>query len=113
MAKRKRVKKLSLDEIAAELAEVARIGEVFVDGELVKNAYMAYAVNFMCGDDMDYNPVTTVPLKKTLMRLERLSRVPCSTTIWRRRPDDPKSGEALLSGFMTSPQGGGKPAAQP
>ncbi len=110
MAKKKKPRKLSLDEIATELAEVARVGEVFVDGELVKNVYMAYATNFMCGDDMDYNPVTTVPLKKTLMRLERLSRVPCSTTIWRRRPDDPRSGEVALSGFMTSPQGGSKPA---
>ncbi len=108
-AKKKRTVRLSLEEIAAALAEVARVGEVFVDGELVKNAYMAYATDFMCGDDMDYNPVTTVPLKKTLMRLERLSRVSCSTTIWRRRPDDPKSGEVLLSGFMTSPQGGGPP----
>jgi hypothetical protein len=103
-------KKLSVQEVAAELAEVARVGELFVDGELVKAAWMPYADNFTCGDDMDYNEVATVPLKKTLMRLERLCRVPCSTVIWRRRPDDPGSGEAVLLGSYGNPQTGDKPA---
>jgi hypothetical protein len=103
-------RKMTVQQIAAELAEVARVGEVFVDGELVKNAWMPYADDFMCGDDMDYNEVTSTPLKKTLMRLERLSRVPCSTLIWRRRPDDRKSGEVLLIGSYGSPQAGSKPA---
>lgn len=105
-----RAKRLTLREISTELAEVARAGSIFVDGELVKEAYMPYARGFTCGDDMDFNPVPTVPLKKTLMRLERFSRVPCATTIWRRRPDDPKCGEALLAGFASPPQAGSKPA---
>jgi hypothetical protein len=110
IARARFVKRLTVKEISAELAEVARAGSIFVDGELVKEAYMPYARAFTCGDDMDFNPVATVPLKKTLMRLELLSRVPCATTVWRRRPDDPKSGEALLSGFASSPQAGDKPA---
>jgi hypothetical protein len=101
---------MTVQQIAAELAEVARVGEVFVDGELVKSAWMPYADDFMRGDDMDYNEVATIPLKKTLMRLERVSRVPCSTLVWRRRPDDRGSGEALLCGSYSSPQAGDKPA---
>jgi len=103
-------KKMTVQQIAAELAEVARVGEVFVDGEQVKKAWMPYAEGFMCGDDMDYNEVATIPLKKTLIRLERLSRVPCSTVIWRRRPDDRKSGEVVLLGSYGCPQAGDKPA---
>ena len=114
MAKKKARKKgagrLTLAEIQKELAEVARVGQVFLDGEWVRNAYSPYAETFMTGDDIDYNPEACVPLKKTLMRLERLSRVPCSTTVWRRRPDDPGSGEAVLCGFLSSPQAGGKPS---
>jgi hypothetical protein len=108
-APKSRGRKMSVQEIAAELAEVARVGEAFIDGELVRAAWMPYAQNFMAGDDMDYNEVTTTPLKKSLMRLERLSRVPCSTVIWRRRPDDPGSGEAVLLGSYGSPQTGNKP----
>ncbi len=110
MAEKKTAGKLTVQQIAAELAEVARVGEIFVDGEQVKSAWMPYAETFMRGDDMDYNEVATVPLKKTLLRLERLCRVPCSTVIWRRRPDDPGSGEALLLGSYGCPQSGDKPA---
>lgn len=109
-AKKKTQKSMTVDEIAAELAETARIGEVFVDGELVKEAWMPYAREFMCGDEMDFNEVATVPIKKTLMRLERLCRVPCSTVIWRRRADYPDSGEPLLIGAYGDPLSCDKPA---
>ena len=109
MIAKKTTRKLTLAEIKAELAEVGRIGQVFVDGDLCRNAYQPYADTFMTGDDMDFNPETALPLKKTLLRLERVSRVPCSTTLWRRRPDDPSSGEALFFGTASSPLAGGKP----
>jgi len=108
-AKRKD-RKLTLAEIKAELAEVARIGQVFVDGDLCREAYQPYAETFMTGDDMDFNPAAGVPLKQVLLRLERVSRVPCSTALWRRRPDAPSSAEALLFGTTSSPQAAGKPA---
>jgi hypothetical protein len=104
-------RKMTLDEIKHELAEVARIGQVFVEGDLCRQAWKPHAVNFMKGDDMDYDPVPTVPLKKTLLRLEMLGRVPCCATLWRRRPDLPDRGEALLFGRVgSSPDGGDKPA---
>lgn len=104
-----RTKTLTLAEIKRELAEVARIGQAFVDGDQARAAYHPHADAFRQGDDMDFNPETTVPLKKTLLRLERVSRIPCSTTLWRRRPDDPSAGEALLFGSQASPSATGKP----
>jgi hypothetical protein len=97
-------------EIKAELAEVARIGQAFIDGDLLRRALQPYAETFMTGDDLDMNPETCVPLKKTLFRLERLSRVPCSTTLWRRRPDMPACAEAVLFGSWRSPM---SPEAKP
>lgn len=102
-------RRLTLADIKHELAEVARIGQVFVDGDLCRRALKPYAQTFMTGDDMDFDPEACVPLKKTLMRLERICRVPCSTTIWRRRPDMPDRVEALIFGAYSSPMSDGKP----
>ena len=105
-----KAKTLPLAEVQRELAEVARVGEMFLDGDLARRAYHPHAVNFMCGDDMDFDPEAFMPLKKTMLRLERLARVPCATTLWRRRPDLPWAGEALIFGGFASPHGGSKPA---
>ena len=105
-----RRRRLTVAEIKRELAEVARIGKVFVDGDLCRQALQPYAQTFLTGDDLDLNPEACVPLKKTLLRLERLSRVPCATALWRRRPDVPSSAEALLFGAAGSPLGSDKPA---
>lgn len=107
----RQVKKMTMDELKAELKEVVRIGQMFIDGDLCRKVWHPHAEKFMCGDDMDYNPEATVPLKKTLFRLERLARVPCCVSLWRRRPDFPESGEALLFGQLPSPLGGDKPSA--
>jgi len=104
-------KTLSLAEVKRELAEVARVGQMFVDGDLARKVYHPHSKTFMCGDDMDFNPEAFMPLKKTMLRLERLSRVPCATTLWRRRPDKPNCGEATIFGVFASPHGGNKPAA--
>ena len=103
-------KRLTLAEIKRELAEVARIGQTFVDADLCLKAYHPHADCFMEGDDMDYDPAAGVPLKKTLLRLERVARIPCSTTLWRRRPDDPATAEALLFGWQASPSATAKPS---
>jgi hypothetical protein len=96
-------------EVRKELGEIARIGQMFVEGDLCRRIWMKHSENFKCGDDMDYNPKACVPLKKTLMRLERLCPFPCSTTLWRRRPDSPDRGEAILFGMHPAPTGGDKP----
>jgi hypothetical protein len=112
VAKRKspKTKTCSLAEVRRELAEVARVGQMFMDGDLARRVYHPHAECFMKGDDMDFNPEAFLPLKKTMMRLERLARIPCGTTLWRRRPDMPECGEAAIYGCFASPLGGSKPA---
>jgi hypothetical protein len=109
MTTRKQSNRRTLTDIKRELADVARVGQMFVDGDLCRQALKPYAQTFMTGDDMDFDPAACVPLKKTLIRLERLCRVPCSTTIWRRRPDMPDRVEAILFGAYSSPMSDGKP----
>ena len=106
-----KAKTLSHAEVKRELAEVARVGQMFLDGDLVYEAYHPHSKTFMCGDDMDFNPEAFLPLKMTMLRLERLSRVKCATTLWRRRPDMPDRGEAVVLGSYGSPHAGDKPAA--
>jgi hypothetical protein len=94
---------LTLAAAKRELAEVARIGQAFVDGDLCRRIYRPIGETFTNGDDIDFEPATCVPLKQTLMRLERLARIPCVCALWRRRPDMPEVGEPTLFGAYASP----------
>ena len=89
--------------VKRELAEVARIGQAFVDGDLCRKIYRPIGETFTNSDDIDFEPATCVPLKQTLMKLERLARIPCVCALWRRRPDMPEVGEPTLFGSFASP----------
>ncbi len=106
----KKSKQWTLAQVKEELRRVAHVGEIFVDGELCRNLWQPDAQTFMKGDDMNYNPEAGVPVKKTLLRLERTGPFPCCAALWRQRPDIPESGEALLFGSLGSPYGSGKPS---
>ena len=103
MTNRNASKLPNLDEVKTQLLELARVGQAFVDGDLCRAMLQPYAETFAGGDDLDLNPAACVPVKKVLTRLERLSRVPCSTAIWRRRPDSPDRVEVLLFGAASLP----------
>ncbi len=103
-------RQMTLNAVKRELAEIARVGQMFVDGDLCRRLWAPGHERFMTGDDLNYDNEVTVSVKKTLLRLERLCRVPCSTALWRRRPDDPGSGEALLFGSCGTFEGAAKPA---
>jgi hypothetical protein len=94
---------LSLAAVKRELADVARIGQAFVDGDLCRKIYRPLGETFTNSDDIDLEPATCVPLKQTLMKLERLARIPCVCALWRRRPDMPEVGEPTLFGSFASP----------
>ncbi len=98
----KRSKKLTLDEVKAALAEVARVGRLFIEGDECRKMYTADSQAFMSGDDLNFDAGVSSPIKKHLLRLEQLCRIPCSTTLWRRRPDRPECGEAHLFGSVRS-----------
>jgi hypothetical protein len=109
--KKRPMQRWTLAAIKEELARAGKVGEIFVEGDLCRRIWQPYAENFMCGDDMDYNPDAGVPLKKALMRLERTCPFPCSTSLWRTRADFPGSGEALLWGTHASVYDTDKPRA--
>jgi len=94
---------LALAAVKRELAEVARIGQAFVDGDLCRKIYRPIGETFTNGDDIDFEPAACVPLKQTLIRIERLARLRCVCALWRRRPDRPKVGEPTLFGSFASP----------
>jgi hypothetical protein len=94
---------LPLAVVKWELADVARIGQSFVDGDLCRNLYRPGREAFTNSDDIDLDPATCVPLKQTLTKLERLARIPCVCALWRRRPDMPRVGEPTLFGAYPSP----------
>lgn len=103
-------KKLAMAEVKRELSEIARVGQMFIDGDLCRKVLKPHSEKYMKGDDLDFDPDNFIPVKKTLIRLERLCRVPVSTTIWRRRPDMLDRGEALLHGAVRSIEADVKPA---
>ena len=110
MAKTRSNRIMTLKEAKHEIAETARIGQAFLEGDLFNRILQPYAVTYRDGDDLDFNPAAFVPLKKTLMRLHRVSRVKCSTTLWRRRPDMPDRTDPLLyGGVVETPDGDMKP----
>lgn len=93
----------SLASVRAELSEAIRAGCMFMDGDLLNTVLRPYAVTFLIGDDLDLNPESVVPLKKTLLRTERFCRVPCSSVLWRKRPDMADRIEPILYGSIASP----------
>ena len=99
---------LSSKELVARLAEVARIGALFIEGEDVINALQPECRQWKLADDINFNAAVAVPLKKTLLRIEMIEKFPYYAIVWRRRPDDPKLAEPILAGRMNSPYNLGK-----
>jgi len=55
-----------------------------------------------------------VPLKKTLLRIEKIQTdFPVYAIVWRRRPDDPGRVEVVMAGRMNSPFDAGKGKCPP
>jgi hypothetical protein len=93
----------SIDSVRTELAEAVRAGCMFIEGDLINTAFRPYAVTFLKGDDLDMNPDSVVPLKKTLLRTERFCTLHCSSVLWRKRPDMADRIEPILYGSIASP----------
>ena len=105
------ITRLTSKQVQQRLAEVARIGALFLEGEDVLNALMPEARAWTLADDINFDPAVAVPLKKTLLRIEKIeTQFPVYAIVWRRRPDDAARVEIVLAGRMNSSfdQGKGK-----
>ncbi|MCG3179196.1 MAG: hypothetical protein BIFFINMI_01529 [Phycisphaerae bacterium] len=104
---------LSSRELIDRLAEVARIGALFIEGEDCENLLVPEARQWTDPDDINFDAKVAVGVKKTLLRIERIERFPYHAIIWRRRPDDPDRGEIMLAGSMSSSYSLGKKVNPP
>jgi hypothetical protein len=104
---------MSSRELLDRLGEAARIGALFIEGEDCINALTPESRTWTNADDINFDAAVAVPLKKTLLRIERIERFPYFAILWRRRPDDPQRVEVLLAGSKNSALGGGKGQCPP
>ena len=95
-------------ELLGRLAEVARVGSMFIEGEDCVNLFTPASRTWTKADDINYDARVALPLKKTLLRIERIERFPYYAILWRRRPDMPDRVEILLAGRMNSALDQGK-----
>jgi len=94
-------------DLIARLKHVAHVGEIFIDGDACEAALRPAARDWTDGDDIDYDFDVGAPIKRTLLRLERVEPFPYCAILWRRRPDDATKAEVLLAGRAGSPYGRG------
>lgn len=88
----------------ARLAEVARLAQIFIDGELLGQLLTPQGFAGASGDDVDYQHQPFITLKKLLLRLEQTppDGSPVYVNVWRQRPDDATRGEPLVAGMKVS-----------
>jgi hypothetical protein len=91
----------------ARLAEVARLAQIFIDGELIGQLLTDQGQRWTDTDDIDYHYAPFITLKKVVLRLEQTpgDGVPVYVNIWRQRPDDPAKGEPLVAGMKLTKLG--------
>lgn len=77
-------------EVEARLRRIARAGEVFLDGEALRELFPDPSIN--TGDDYRVDDERFITLKKALFKLKRLDEGDCSAQVWRRF-ENPKTGE--------------------
>ena len=68
-------------ETEARLARIAHAGEVFLDGEALRELFPDPAIN--TGDDYRVDDDKFVALKRTLFKLKRLDEGDVSAQVWR------------------------------
>ena len=98
------IKPAQLQQRTARLAELARLAQIFIDGDLLSQLLSEHGRLWTDTDDIDFNYEPFIVLKKTVLRLEL---VPTDgrgayIAVWRQRPDIPAEAEPLLFGMKRS-----------
>jgi hypothetical protein len=91
---------------AADLADVARVATVMVDGDVCKRIQTPRSERFMLkkdprdpwvdGDNFDVDQAAFIQTKKTLMRLARLCPEECDLNLWMPVKTDPPQIQILI-----------------
>jgi hypothetical protein len=85
--------------LAADLAEIARIGALFVDGDALADVFAPGAENWTSGDDVNFKHGPFIDLKRTVLKIERIGDFRYFALVARVRKDDPKMAEAIVCGM--------------
>lgn len=106
-----------MERIAYPLMEIARIGALFLPGDLLENVMpedrreypllAGGATNeFAVGDEVDFVEDNFNTLKRLLLLTERIDpdRNPYAA-LWIRRPENPSSGEVMVAGRALPAEG--------
>jgi len=84
--------------LAAKIAEIARIGALFIDGDYVE-AIFASGAEWTSGDDINFAHAPYIDVKRTVLRIERIGPFRCFATVVRLRTDDRAKAEAVVCGM--------------
>ncbi|MFO7899969.1 MAG: hypothetical protein R6V58_13025 [Planctomycetota bacterium] len=92
-------------KLADTLAEVARIGALFMDGDAAEAVHAdETSATWTGADDVNFAHEPYINVKRTVLLVERMQDVPCRALFALRRTDAPSKLEAVVCG-MENPHG--------
>jgi hypothetical protein len=97
---------LAQDHLARELDNIARIATVMLDGDLCRRIETPRSARLMldlkppdrsfAADNFDVNHAAYIQVKKTLMRLARLTEYPCDVNLWMPVETTPRRIQVII-----------------
>ena len=86
------------------LAEVARLAQIFIEGDVLNSVFSDHGQLWQSPDDIDFEYAPFIVLKKLVLRLEQTAAdgVGVCVALWRRRPDKPEYAEPVVVGMRGS-----------
>ena len=88
----------SRQNLARKLAEIARIGALFIDGDALDNVF-ASGRDWTSGDDINFRHGPYIEVKRTVLRIERIGDFRYFAAVSLVRQDDPAKCEAIVCGM--------------
>lgn len=83
--------------LAADLAEIARIGALFMDGDALDDIF-ASGRDWTSADDINFRHGPFIEVKRTVLKIERIGDFRYFALVAIIRQDDPKKVEAVVCG---------------
>ena len=83
--------------LAADLAEIARIGAMFIDGDALDDVF-ASGRDWTSADDINFKHGPFIEVKRTILKIERIGDFRYFAAAALIRQDDPRKVEAVVCG---------------
>ena len=90
---------LSKKKLAAILAETARVGAMFLDGDALESVHASESsATWTDADNINFAHAPFIAVKKTILTVERIPDFRCFACAFLKRADDPKLIEPVVAG---------------